>query len=246
MPPKAGQPEITADARFNNQPSGLSILGHQRDPRRDRIAITRELESFSIDRNRARDRRCKPKDRLQQFSPASANQPTDANNLTTANLKVYFVLWPSRSSHAIQLKHGFTKVVGFPGVKLINVPPHHQLDHRVVGDLVSLQRACIFSVAKNRYAVGQFFDFSQPMRNVDDTDALLFQIANHFKKGVRFALGKTAGRLVHDQNTGVYRKCFGNLNQLLQTDRQLADFNIGFDLQANLGKILSRSLTNCL
>ena len=60
----------------------------------------------------------------------------------------------------------------------------------------TLERARVFTIAENDDAVGDLFDFAQPVRNVDDADTLAAEVVDDLKQTLRSrsASGSTSAR----------------------------------------------------
>ena len=127
----------------------------------------------------------------------------------------------------------FARAVRPAAVELRNVAADHQPHHPVVVDFVALQLARILAVAQDRHPVRQLLDLAQPMRDVNDADAAAAEVPHDLEQRFRL-LGRQAGRgFVHDQQPRVDRQGFGDLDQLLLADGQVADQRAGRDIESH-------------
>src|SRR5262245_58424051 len=58
----------------------------------------------------------------------------------------------------------------------------------------------MLAVAQNGYGVAKTKNFFEPMRNVNDRDAALLELAKQFEKMLAFANRQRTGRLIHDDD----------------------------------------------
>ena len=130
-------------------------------------------------------------------------------------------------AHVFQLQHEVAGVMLFAVVKLFEITAHHQAHHRVVIDFPATEFAGVFAIAQHEDAIGQFGDLAEPVRNVNDADALRAQIADDFKECFRFVLRKAAGGLVHNQHARFAGKGLGDFHELLAADGQIAHKRVG-------------------
>src|SRR5262249_6977253 len=85
------------------------------------------------------------------------------------------------------------------------------------------------AVAKDRHFVGNFEQLVHFMRDVDDAFALGLKGADDPEEMRNLALGQSRGRLVHDENVGIVRYGFGDLDHLPASDGKIADFGVRVD-----------------
>ncbi len=98
--------------------------------------------------------------------------------------------------------------------------------------LCAREHACIHAVAQHDNAIGNHLDLTQTMGDVDDGDILSLQIVNNFEQALRFRQGQTRRRLIHDENARIERKCLGNFNHLLLSDRKTRKRRVGWNVQS--------------
>ena len=90
-----------------------------------------------------------------------------------------------------------------------------------------------FAVAQYRYAVGEWKDFLQPMRNVDDAHPAGAQFAHDAEKQMLLLLRERSRRLVHDDDARARAERAGDFDELLLRHRERAHLGIRQDLGAD-------------
>ena len=92
------------------------------------------------------------------------------------------------------------------------------------------RRFCLkASVAQNRNHVANCHQLFQPMRNINEGNALLRQVADDPEEDLNFGFTQRRGGLVKNQNVCVFRQRFSDLHQLLLTHFEIADPLTGRD-----------------
>src|SRR4029077_17437666 len=84
--------------------------------------------------------------------------------------------------------------------KLLQVAAYHHADHAIAGYLTAVKTACVAAIAKHHGAIGNLFDFVQPVRDIDDADIMSLEVLYDFEQAARFREREARRRLVHDQN----------------------------------------------
>ena len=79
------------------------------------------------------------------------------------------------------------------------------------------------AVAQNRAAVGEADDLVEPMRDVDDGDALLSHAAEHAEQALDFVALQRRRRLIEDQHAALPPQGFAYGDELALAKRQLPD-----------------------
>ena len=102
-------------------------------------------------------------------------------------------------------------------------PADHHLNQPGAGDLADRLRADNPPVLQDGDVVGDLEDLVEPVRDVNNRHALLDQRTNRGEQAVEFLSGQNRRRLVHDDQVGVLRQGFGDLDHLLAGDGQIAD-----------------------
>ena len=80
-----------------------------------------------------------------------------------------------------------------------------------------------FSIAHHRYAIGQFVDLVQPVRYVDDADAVAFQFANEVEQLSHVSVLQRLGRLIEKKHSRIRCKRSRDLDDVALRERKLGD-----------------------
>ena len=104
--------------------------------------------------------------------------------------------------------------------------------------------ACVFSdllaVAEHRDGVGDAQDVFDEMGNEDDAGAFVPQPSQGGEQAFDLRRRKRRGRLVEDDDARAGEQDAGDLDQLLQSDRQVAEPRKRIDVDAEPGELLAR------
>ena len=80
-----------------------------------------------------------------------------------------------------------------------------------------------FSIAHHRYAIGQFVDLVQPVRYVDDADAVAFQFANEVEQLSHVSVLQRLGRLIEKKHSRIRCKRSRDLDDVALRERKPGD-----------------------
>ncbi len=100
--------------------------------------------------------------------------------------------------------------------------------------LRGLERDDRRAVAQHGDAIADRKDFVEFVRDVDARDASTAQIAQDVEQDQDFVLGERGGRFVQDEDPGILRKRFDDLDELLLPDAELRHGQGGIDLDLEL------------
>ena len=115
----------------------------------------------------------------------------------------------------------------------------HGLDQR---RLVDRGRRCLrdlAAVAEHRHRVGDAQYVLDEMRDEDDRGALFAQPSQGREQPLHLRRRQRRGRLVEDDDAGAREQHAGDLDQLLQADRQIADPRQRIDVDAEPRELLA-------
>ncbi len=209
------------------------VFRHIRNPHLDRLAGRFDRDRLAVEDDRARVGRREPEQDAGQLGPARADQAGQAEHLPFADLKADVV---NARGPAAQPLH-FEDHVPFRNLDLGKdagklAADHHPDQGRAV-DLAHGTRADQRAVAERRHAVGDLRKFLQPVRDVDDADAVLLQIPDDAEEAVDLLVGQRRRGLVHDQDLGVGPERPRDLDELLLGHREPSDLGLGVDRRAD-------------
>ncbi len=100
--------------------------------------------------------------------------------------------------------------------------PDHHADDPLRIDFVLRQFPDPSTVAQHHNTVGQFSNFRQTMRNIQDAHTIRAQLQNHLHQPAHFAGKQAAGRFVENDDSGLRRQRPGHLDQLPLREAQMA------------------------
>jgi hypothetical protein len=80
-----------------------------------------------------------------------------------------------------------------------------------------------FPVAQHHHAVGDARDLVEPVADVNERDPFAPELIDLREKPLGFSAPERRGRLVENQQPGIERERFGDLDLLLRCDAQRAD-----------------------
>ena len=117
---------------------------------------------------------------------------------------------------------------------LVNHAADHHVDDVVLGAVLGDERADIAAVAHDGDAVGDHLDLIHAVRDVNDAQLLVAQIADDLEQLLDLRLGQCGRGLVEDDDLGLVGDGLGDLAHLLLADGQVAHLLGGIDLDAQL------------
>ena len=169
----------------------LAVFGNQRHSTANGVGRPLKRNFVACDTKRPGESRIDAKQSPQHLGASGSDQAGNADDLARMNAKREAMLRPGERGQSIDFEQHVANLVRAPRVELRNVSPHHQLDHVVVGDLVAVQLAGVFSIAEHRHTVSKFVDLAEAMRNVNDAHALRPQVPHDAEQLLRLVCGQT-------------------------------------------------------
>ena len=115
----------------------------------------------------------------------------------------------------------------------------HRLDQRRLAGLGGPRLGDLPAVAEHRHDIGYAQDVLDEMRNEDDAGAFVPQPPQRREQAFDFRRRKRRGRLVEDDDAGAREQHAGDLDQLLQADRQVAEPRHRIDVDAEPLQLLA-------
>ena len=107
--------------------------------------------------------------------------------------------------------------------EVLGVRADHLPDDPVHVDVRHRARAGDAAVAQHGDVVADTDQLFEPVRDVDDRDALRLEVGDDAKQDLDLRRAERRGRLVHDEDARVARHRLGDLDQLLLADHQVLD-----------------------
>ncbi len=147
-----------------------------------------------------------PEDALQQFCAPSTHQTEQPNDFTPPHAErhvaneVLICSIRMAQRKAFHAKHFVGKWGSRLGKQLRELAANHQLDHAVARQLGERLAGDETTVAEDRDVVGNLPQLVELVRDVNDADVLLLELANQPEEDLDFLFRDRRGRLVHDNH----------------------------------------------
>ena len=135
----------------------------------------------------------------------------------------------ARQANLLGAKHLLARLVVVGLGEILGVGADHLAHDPLRVDVLHLLLAGDVAVAQHGDVVADADQLLQPVRDVDDRDALRLEVGDHLEQHLDLGRAKRRGRLVHDQDRGVERHRLGDLDQLLLADPQVLHQHVGPD-----------------
>ena len=115
---------------------------------------------------------------------------------------------------------------GAVGIDVAEGPAHHHGDHPVLGDIPTFQLTGVLAVLEHGHPVRQMDHFFQPVRDVNDTYALISQLQQNGEQSLDLFFAERGGRLVHNEKFRLTQYRTGNLSELLICQLQATNLGV--------------------
>ena len=175
----------------------------------------RDMRHLALDPDRAAGHPVAADDRLGQFSATRANQPVEPQNLALVQGQIHGFM-TDLGRHPAQVQHRRTKaaVAGLPIGNLL-IPANHHL-HQIGAGYPGHRFAVtgIAPVAQDGNGIANLQHFFKLMADKDNRHTLIAQPPQQGKQRIRLVAGQGCGGFVQQQDFGLMRQGFGNLDQL--------------------------------
>ncbi len=215
---EGGEADILADGEAGEDAFGVTIVGDEADagaPRRARISADRRV----ADQN------------LAAVAPVEAGERADELALALASMPVRPMISPARTTRSTLLKPAPLN----PRASSTASPTAWPLGGKICSSglpatsvtislLVMSSRSRVstsFAVAQHRDAVGDRHHLMQPVRDVDDRDALALERPHEIEKLLHVVLLERLGRLVEKEDARRNRERARDLDHMPLCERQI-------------------------
>ena len=220
---EVGQRDVLGNRHVEQKAGTLAVLGYQEQALLDGHCRSARDKRLAVETDDAGQKRFDPENRPGEFGPARPDQPSETQYLAAMHREIQGFARKSAGFDAFKFKRASARSTCGGDVKGFQVTPDHQLDHRIVRDVLLAEMPNHLAVAHDNRPVSAFFDFAEPVRNKDDAHALRFQPGDDVKQAAGFRECQTRRRLVHDHKTGVERQGLHDFEKLPLRDRQVGD-----------------------
>ena len=115
----------------------------------------------------------------------------------------------------------------------------HRFDQRGLAGRGGFRLGYLSAVAKHRHGVGDAQNVLDEMGDEDDAGAFVAQAPQGREQALHLRRREGGGRLVEDDDAGAREQHAGDLDELLQADRQVAEPRHRIDVDAEPCKLLT-------
>lgn len=116
------------------------------------------------------------------------------------------------------------------GVEVFDFASDHEFDDPIDGEFVDGSASDCLSVAEDRDAVGDAGYFLEEVGDIDDGDALGFEVLDEAEEVFDVASGEATGGFIEDEDTAAGGECAADFDELLGGDREFGDGLVGLDI----------------
>ncbi len=162
------------------------------------------------------------------------DQPANSEDLAATQLEIDVVRRGGAESPGLQ-DNLVGRMRDMGRKQVLRIATNHQ-PHEAVG-IETGQRTIRAdgAVLQDRHVIAEVEDLIEPVRNVEDGDALVAKIANELHQHRHIRGGERRGRLVQDEHARFDEQSLGDLDDLPSAERQLADRSVQGLLKPELG-----------
>ena len=149
----------------------LAVLGHVGDAVREAGAGRARGHRLPVDPHLAGVGGARAEDRLRELGAPGADQAGERHDLAPAHGE-RDVLELAVAGEPLDLERDVAGLAALAREELLERAPHHELHERLGVEVVRRAGLHVLAVAHDRDAVGEAEDLLEPVRDVDDADAL--------------------------------------------------------------------------
>ncbi len=215
-------------------------------PARLASAVLREGLLVAADDNRAVVGRELAEQDPRQFELPAAHEAVNAENLAGVHLE-RDVLQAAGKREPVGLQHHRPiarrrqrDIVGVAFFQRLAALADHRFDQGALAGRGRCRFRDLPAVAEDRHRVRDAQDVLDEMGNEDDAGAFIAQPSQRREQALHLRRRERRSRLVEDDDAGARRQHAGDLDQLLQADRQVAEPGIGIGVDAKFGELFTR------
>ena len=109
------------------------------------------------------------------------------------------------ASEICEIEEWFARRAIGAGKQVVNLSADHEVDDVGYGGVGDQAAARAFPISQNCELIGDFFDFFEEMRDIDDCQISRFQALYHAKQAVDICAREAAGGFVEDEDAALNR-----------------------------------------
>ena len=232
---QTGQDGVVRDGQVEAQAVALAVLGEIADAVVDGVLRAVDLHVLSVYPDRAGVHRIRAADQAHGLGAARADKTGEAEDLALAELEGNVL--DIEGVQVLGLEHDgrVGRAHGLCFRFLIDRAADHEADD--LGDLRrgGVERSDVLAVAHDGDAVGDAFELIHAVRDIDDADAGLLELADKDEQVVDLRVGQDGGGLVEDEQSCVFMgQSLCDFDHLLLRDRQRLDDGLRIEIQMQL------------
>ena len=206
----------------------LAVLRQKSHAEPDRVARRLEAHRLSFESGRSTGRRSGAGEKTDQFRLSAADQPRNPEHLALVNVDIDILdLTLLRQSfgaekNAVRPPRSETRAALAADCGLreraFEAFAHHRR-HDVGRTAVGYgEIGGVAAIAQHRHMVAQGIELFHAMRNVEQRNAVIGELAQHLEQAFHVGLRQGRGRLVEQDQTSALAQSFGQLDRLLFGD----------------------------
>ncbi|KAG0931262.1 hypothetical protein G6F31_016827 [Rhizopus arrhizus] len=195
------------------------------------VAVAADAQRFASQPHAAAPRAPQAAQGLGQFAAPGAHQARDAQDLAAIE-RERDAVHADVVGDAVDFKQGggVTACRQFGRVVAAQFPPDHAAHQRIRRQARQRGAEYVAAVAQDGAAVAVLEDLGHAVADIDDADALRFQIVQHAEEGGGFHFGQRRRGFIQDQDFAVQGQRFGDFDQLLAGYAQVVHAQARVDL----------------
>ena len=212
--------DVGGRAERLHQPFALPVLGHEPDPRAQRVPGRVGLEAPPLQPDLPAVERVGPEERPGELGPSGAHQPRNAEHLARVQRKADVVQHPLAAEPA-RAQHLGPRHRTATLRRLVHRPADHEADEVGTRETAHLAAGHESPIAQDGHPIRDLEHFLESVGDEEHRPALGPQLADDVEELLGLLQREGGRRLVHDDQPGVQRERLGDLNHLPPRDAEL-------------------------
>lgn len=221
---KCGEAEVVVDRHRQHQPVGLPVLGHQCDAQFGTLGMPRtaDIDLPAIQHDVATQAAQHAEQGQEHLALPLSIQPAEPYDFARphGDIDVVQPTVPRQASHVECRRAGRVARRWLGWKSMRDIAPDHHLHGLGVALRAGQKGRHVAAVAKHGAVVGQLFDLVHPVRDIDDRHALTSQAFEQRKYTGHIRRSQRRRGFIKDQNPGLTRQGFRDLDHLPTRQRQ--------------------------
>ncbi len=213
---------------IEHKPLRLAVFGQQANARGNGVSRPPDIQRVAVQQNRAAVAPIGAKDQSCGLGATRANQARQRQYFASANGERD--IFDGRvASEVVNNQTVLADLGGLLRKFVFQAAADHHFDNRFARQLADRLGADMFSVAQDHYAIGDFENLTEPVADVNDTDALGLELANNVHQPLDLDRRKCGARFVHYNDPGIDGQRLDDFHHLLVGHGEIATERRGID-----------------